>query len=300
MGQFSKPWNELTFADNYIFCKVMLDEELCKKFIEILLDISISKIEYLNTENLVENYYDSRGVRLDVYVKDSDRVFDIEMQTGDYDDLLLRARYYQSASDVATTKRRTMFKKLKESFILFVCVDDPFGAGIPVYTRKMEFLETDEILYNDKSHAVFYNASAYDKVIDNEELKAVLRFVYENKAQSEYTDQLDVSSKNAKSRSEWEDDYMYFQDILEEEKELAREAGHAEGLETGLAEGRQAGLVEGRQAGLTEGREEGREEMAVLTAKNFLKEGDSPEKVSRCTGLSLEKINELATELKQL
>jgi len=233
-------------------------------------------------------------------------VFDIEMQTGDYDDLLLRARYYQSASDVATTKRRTMFKKLKESFILFVCVDDPFGAGIPVYTRKMEFLETDEILYNDKSHAVFYNASAYDKVTDNEELKAVLRFVYENKAQSEYTDQLDVSSKNAKSRSEWEDDYMYFQDILEEEKELAREAGHAEGLETGLAEGRQAGLAEGRQAGLTEGRQagraegrkEGREEMAVLTAKNFLKEGDSPEKVSRCTGLSLEKINELATELK--
>lgn len=274
MGQFSKPWNELTFADNYIFCKVMLDEELCKKFIEILLDISISKIEYLNRENLVENYYDSRGVRLDVYVKDSDRVFDIEMQTGDYDDLLLRARYYQSASDVATTKRRTMFKKLKESFILFVCVDDPFGAGIPVYTRKMEFLETDEILYNDKSHAVFYNASAYDKVTDNEELKAVLRFVYENKAQSEYTDQLDVSSKNAKSRSEWEDDYMYFQDILEEEKELAREAGHAEGLETG------------------------REEMAVLTAKNFLKEGDSPEKVARCTGLSLEKINELAADLK--
>ena len=194
------------------------------------------------------------------------------------------------ACDVATTKRRTMFKKLKESFILFVCVDDPFGAGIPVYTRKMEFLETDEILYNDKSHAVFYNASAYDKVTDNEELKAVLRFVYENKAQSEYTDQLDVSSKNAKSRSEWEDDYMYFQDILEEEKELAREAGHAEGLETGLAEGRQTGRAEGR--------EEGREEMAVLTAKNFLKEGDSPEKVSRCTGLSLEKINELAADVK--
>lgn len=286
MGQFSKPWNELTFADNYIFCKVMLDEELCKKFIEILLGIKIAKIEYLNTENQIENYYDSRGVRLDVYVKDSDRIFDIEIQTGDYDDLLLRARYYQSASDVATTKRRTMFRKLKESYILFVCVDDPFGADIPIYTRSMKFLETDKVSYNDKSHAVFYNASAYNKVTDNEELKAVLRFVYENKSQSKYTDQLEVSSKNAKSRSEWEDDYMYFQDILEEEKELAREAGHAEGLETGLAEGRQAGLTEGR------------EEMAVLTAKNFLKEGDSPEKVSRCTGLSLEKINELVAELK--
>lgn len=217
MGQFSKPWKELTFADNYIFCKVMLDEELCKKFIEILLGIKIAKIEYLNTENQIENYYDSRGVRLDVYVKDSDRIFDIEIQTGDYDDLLLRARYYQGACDVATTKRQTRYLIMTKAMLYFIMQ---------------------------------------------------VRII-----------------KNAKSRSEWEDDYMNFQDILEEEKELAREAGHAEGLETGLAEGRQAGLAEGR------------EEMAVLTAKNFLKEGDSPEKVSRCTGLSLEKINELAAEL---
>ncbi len=214
MGHFSKPWKDLTFSDNFIFCKVMQNEDLCKRFIEILLGIQVNKIEYLNTENQIENYYDSRGVRLDVYVKDSDRVFDIEMQTGDYDDLLLRARYYQGASDVATTRRRTMFKKLKESYILFVCVDDPFGAEIPVYTRTMKFLETDQISYDDKSHAVFYNASAYDKVTDNEELKAVLRFVYENKSQSEYTDKLDVSSQSAKSRSEREYDYMYFQYIL--------------------------------------------------------------------------------------
>ena len=288
MGQFSKPWNELTFADNYIFCKVMLDEELCKRFIEILLGIQLDKIEYLNTENQIENYYDSRGVRLDVYVKDSDKVFDIEIQTGDYDDLQLRARYYQSASDVATTKRRTMFKKLKESYILFVCVDDPFGAAIPVYTRTMMFLETDEISYDDKSHVVFYNASAYDKVTDNEELKAVLRFVYENKSQSEYTDKLEDSSKTAKSRSEWEDDYMYFQDILEEEKEQAREIGLAEGREKGLAEG----LAEGREKGL----EEGINQKAVEDAFAFYKNGVSIEIIAKSLNMS---INEVKQILKQ-
>ena len=108
VNEISKEWEQLGITSDFIFCKVMLDEELCKKFIEILLGIEISKIEYLNTENLIENYYDSRGVRLDVFVKDSDRTFDIEIQTGDYDDLLLRARYYQGASDVATTRRRTM------------------------------------------------------------------------------------------------------------------------------------------------------------------------------------------------
>jgi len=283
MGQFSKPWNELTFADNFIFCKVMLDEELCKKFIEILLGIEISKIEYLNTENLIENYYDSRGVRLDVFVKDSDRIFDIEIQTGDYDDLLLRARYYQGACDVATTRRRTMFKKLKESYILFVCVDDPFGAGLPIYTRMMKFLETDDVSYNDKSHAVFYNASAYDKVSDNEELKAVLRFVYENKAQSKYTAQLNVSSKNAKSRSEWEDDYMYFQDILEEEKELARETG----------------LVEGREVGLAEGRAEGRSESKIEAVIELYKNKVSKDIIAKSLSLSLDKVNEILDSNKK-
>ncbi|MCI7398626.1 MAG: Rpn family recombination-promoting nuclease/putative transposase [Spirochaetia bacterium] len=54
-------------------------------------------------ENPIENFYDPRGIRLDVYVEDSGRIFNIEIQTGNYDDLILRARYYLSSSDVATT-----------------------------------------------------------------------------------------------------------------------------------------------------------------------------------------------------
>ena len=54
-------------------------------------------------ENPIENFYAPRGIRIDVYVKDSGRIFNIEIQTGNYDDLILRARYYLSSSDVATT-----------------------------------------------------------------------------------------------------------------------------------------------------------------------------------------------------
>ena len=61
MGQFTKPWSELTFTDNFIFCKVMEDEVLCRRMIEILLGINVSKIEYLATEKQIENYYDARA-----------------------------------------------------------------------------------------------------------------------------------------------------------------------------------------------------------------------------------------------
>ena len=87
-GQFSKPWQELNFSDNYIFCKVMQNPELCKKLLEILLDFRIDKIEYSNTEQTLENNYNTRGIRMDVYVKDSNKIYDLEMQSGDYEDIL--------------------------------------------------------------------------------------------------------------------------------------------------------------------------------------------------------------------
>ena len=275
MSQFTKPWKDLTFTDNFIFCKVMEDEVLCRRMIEILLGINVSKIEYLATEKQIENYYDARGVRLDVYVKDSDRIFNLELQTGNYDDLLLRSRYYQSASDVATTKRRTQFRKLKETFIIFLCIDDPFKAGLPVYTKKLSFAETDSVIYDDKTHNVFYNASAWQKA-GSEELRNVLRFVYESRADSDYTKALERSSAAAKARSEWEVEYMYVMDIIEDEKELAREEGHAEGK----AEGRAEGL------------EEGRVEARLKTARNLLAEGIPLATVLKCTGLSEEDLKE--------
>ena len=271
MSQFSKPWNELTFSDNFIFCKVMLNEDLCKRFIEILLGIKVEKIEYLNTENQIENYYEGRGIRMDVFVKDSNRTFNLEMQTGDYDSLLLRARYYQSASDVATTKRRTKFNNLKESFIVFICVDDPFGQKLPLYTRKTTFLETDKIPYNDKSHIVFYNASAYSKITQNDELKAVLRFVYENKPQSAFTNRLEVLSNNAKARSEWEDDYMFFQDILEDEIEKAREKA------------------------LTEGRAEERSNAVIAFYKNRV----SIETIAKSLNMNVDEVEQIIAEHKE-
>ena len=199
MGQFSKKWEDLNFSDNYIFCKVMRNESLCKEMLQILLDLKVEKINYIETEKQIENLYDAKGIRMDVFIQDSDRVIDLEMQTGDYEDLILRSRYYQSAADVSTVPRRTKYKDLKENYIVFLCKEDPFGKGLPVYTKKSIFAETDAIPYNDKCHNIFYNSSGYAKVKDNE-LRNVLRFIHELKADSNFTKRLESSVDEAKSR----------------------------------------------------------------------------------------------------
>ena len=52
-----------------------------------------------------------------------------------------------------------------------------------------------------------------------------------------------------------------------------------------------------REDGYEDGVLDGEQRKAIEDAKNFLREGDSPEKIARCTGLPLEKVQELAEKV---
>ncbi len=295
-GQFSKSWDELTFSDNFLFCKIMEDEEICRQLLEILLPIKIKKIRYLSAEKEFHPSYKGRSIRMDVFVKDSNRMFDIEIQTSDYKKLAMRARFYQGAMDVSTTKKRTKFSQLKESYILFLCKGDPFNSGIPVYTVKQTFYEKPEISYNDRTHKVFYNCKAY-AVADDEDLKGLLEFIQTNNASTEFSRKLEENVKVAKKNTKWEEEYMYFSDVLEEEKEKVRRFARKQGLKEGLKEGREEGLKEGLKEGREEGIKEGLKESRVESAKNLIKENIPAETIARCVGLPLEEVQKLANEI---
>lgn len=220
-GPFSKAWEDLQFSDNFIFCKVMQNTAICKEMLEILLNIKIDHVELIQQEKQIENYYESKGIRMDVFVKDCKRIFDIEMQVGNYEDIFLRARYYQGAMDIATTKRRTKYSELKESYIIFICKEDPFNANLPKYTKNITIKETNKVLYNDKTNIVFYNASGYRKEKDSD-VRSVLQFIYNLKSDSDFTSKLAESVKEAKAKPEFLEEYMYFSDILEDEKDKVR------------------------------------------------------------------------------
>lgn len=228
------------------------------------------------------------SVRLDVYVKDSDKIFDIEIQTGNYEDLILRSRYYLSASDVATTKRRTKYRELKETFIIFICKDDPFGKGCSRYTKISQFEETDNIPYDDKTHNVFYNCSGWQNE-QNKDVRDVLKFIYGLKSDSDFIQKMEFAVDDAKANSILKDEYMYFEDILEDEKEEARAAG----MKIGLAEGKAEGIQQGRAEGHTAGLEEGKKQKAVANALTLInKYNISPEQAANDMGAELHDVLE--------
>lgn len=51
----SQSWDNLTFANNYLFCKILeSDKELCRKLLELLLHIKIDHLEFPETERSMQ------------------------------------------------------------------------------------------------------------------------------------------------------------------------------------------------------------------------------------------------------
>lgn len=166
-----KPIEELTFVDDYMFGFILQNEKICKELLERLLKIKIEKVVYPELQKSISPYYETKGVRLDVYVKDSDRVFDIEIQNSKNIDLPKRTRYYQSMIDIDSLLKGESYSELKESIIIFICTFDPFGENLPCYTFKNLCIENIQLELNDQAIKKIYNSTAYmresDVVSDN-------------------------------------------------------------------------------------------------------------------------------------
>ena len=264
-----KPIDELTLADNFMFCHTMKNEELCKELLEKLLHIKIDHIIYPELEKELTAYYEMKSVRLDVYVKDSDKIFDIEMQNQPTNYLPLRTRYYQSMIDVDNLLKGEEYSNLKESFIIFICQFDPFNENLPCYTFKNICKENTNIELQDKTSKIIFNSTAYDNEKDIE-ISSFLKYIKTQEATDDFTIKLNSFVEKAKQNQELR---SYYLSMNIHDSDIRRVA---------LAEGKQIGL------------QEGAEQTKIETAKNMIHKNIPLETIAECTDLPLEKVKELA------
>ena len=78
----SKPIEELTIMDDFMFSAVMRQEKLCRPLLEYILKVKIRAIVYVKPQDTVDaSAYDTKSIRLDVYVEDDKgTVYDIEVR----------------------------------------------------------------------------------------------------------------------------------------------------------------------------------------------------------------------------
>ena len=271
-----KPVEELRFTDDFMFCRVMQNPELCKGVIERLLEIKVERIEYPELQKEIRPYYSAHGVRMDVYVKDSDRIFDIEMQTSVPDDLPRRMRYYQSMIDIDTLIKGSEYETLKESYVIFLCTKDPFGLGPPVYSFSTVCKEKKDFALNDGINKLFFNASAA-ALEKNLEIKGFLGYLCSGKPSDTFTEDIEQRVERLKINEIFRSDYMMDALPLHD----ARKAG----LKEGIALGEKRGILAGER------------KKALETARKMLTKNISVEIIAECTSLSTDEVLKLKQEI---
>ena len=66
-------------------------------------------------------------MRLDAFLKDGmNTVYNVEMQTSDFEDLPKRSRYYHSIIDAEHLQKGQDYSELGDSYVIFICTKDIF------------------------------------------------------------------------------------------------------------------------------------------------------------------------------
>jgi len=228
------PLKELPLSDNFMFGAVMSDPEVCKPFLEAVLQKKIVSVQSIHKEEAIANYPGLRGVRLDVYVIDEDGVrYDVEMQGRSYSVPYLeqRTRFYQGSIDRDFLKSGEDYENLPKSYVIFVCNFDYYGAGYACYERVSHIKDCPEIAYDDGSHAIFFNTH-YEKVNVSREIQEFLDYVRTNDDNaplgSELAQKAREKVQEVRNSEKWEVEYMTMQMYVNEKCKEAKEEGKLE------------------------------------------------------------------------
>ena len=166
--------------------------------------------------------------------------------------------------------------ELKDSYVIFICMKDPFGKALPVYTFENTCREDTELFLADKTAKVFYNASAYGKETDDE-LHALLQYLCKKQATSNFTKNIDELVETTRQNEKFRSLYM----LLNIHEDDLRMTGEKIGFEKGIRKGIQKGFTQGaRQKSF---------ETARILSTMHLSRAD----IAKATGLSEDEIKKL-------
>ncbi|MCQ2595285.1 MAG: Rpn family recombination-promoting nuclease/putative transposase [Treponemataceae bacterium] len=255
-----------------MFAMVMQDKELCRQVLETLLQIEIDHLEDVKTEEVLKPALETKGVRLDVFVKNSTAVFDVELQMTNTGNLPLRARYYQAVCDYDVLKTGAPYQELKQSYVIFLCPFDLTGDGEVCYVVESAVNGMVSEKYNDKCKKLFFNFTKFASC-DNIHTSALLKFFASGQPSDDLTKRLSEKVVENNGHEKWRRENMTLEMYVEDR------------------------MFEAEQIGIEKGFERGSFQTKYETARNLLYKGMDFEFVHDVTGLSIEAVQKIADEL---
>ena len=238
-----KTLQDLTIKDNFLFGAVMMDEELCRELLELVLGFRIAKVTVSKEKSFVY-HPEYKGVRLDIIAADEKNThYNVEMQVSRKSKPGKRSRYYHSQIDMDLLLSGHDYAELPDAYVIFICDFDPFGRKKYRYTFDMACREDGEVSLEDGSHTVFLSTCGENEDEVPEELVKFLKYVKAELKEStgdfkdSFVKRIQDAVRNVKASREMEEQFMLLEELIREEREDARKQALAEGRELGLSEG---------------------------------------------------------------
>ena len=130
--------------------------ELVQMVLRIILEKEDLVITACETQADMKRVTGARSICLDAYGTDSEgRKYDIEVQRADLGADPKRARYHSSVMDIENLDAGEDFKKLPETYTIFITEKDFIGDGDAVYLYEMKNQKNK--LLHDGAHIVYVN-----------------------------------------------------------------------------------------------------------------------------------------------
>ena len=288
MSNKMKPFDELSFSDNYMFTTILEDQRnlnIAKGIVELALGQKVKDIRIAGVEKHVQARYGGKITRFDVLLEGEDSYIDVEMQVRKLLNFPLRSRMYHSQMDAKYVKAGD-YQNMKKSIVISICLEDYFGMRLPRYTFASMCVECSELILEDKRFTIFLNP---DSDTEDSQLYFFLMFLKKRIAKDAFTKTIEKAVATVKKDESARLDYMnldeYLYALVDEEK--------AKSLKEGIEAGKAQGLQEGKAQGLQEGKAQGMQQSKIEIAKKMLSKGMPLDLVVEMTELSEEEIKTL-------
>ena len=235
---------DIPLENDAMFAEVMRRKDLCIGLLETIFEgRRIRDIVYEDGLSPEAQKYiafnpGNKSIRLDVYFEDGDTVYDIEIQKADKGNLPKRARMYSSMMDANMLDKGLEYEELKDSYVIFICMFDPFEKGLARYTFRSICEEAEGLPLGDGRCIMFLNTKGSIGELGSD-MDAFFGYINGGVSSigtgkdsgNEFVERLDECVLDINGDEDWRQGYMKYElNLIEKYKD-----GEAKGISIGEA-----------------------------------------------------------------
>ena len=241
---------DIPLENDAMFAEVMRRKDLCIGLLETIFEgRRIRDIVYEDGLSPEAQKYiafnpGNKSIRLDVYFEDGDTVYDIEIQKADKGNLPKRTRMYSSMMDANMLDKGLEYEELKDSYVIFICMFDPFEKGLARYTFRSICEEAEGLPLGDGRCIMFLNTKGSIGELGSD-MDAFFGYINGGVSSigtgkdsgNEFVERLDECVLDINGDEDWRQGYMKYELNLIEKYKEGMASGEARGISIGEARG---------------------------------------------------------------